>query len=62
MINYDRLDLIEESKRGEMEADLKNRFGITQIRKIQVGNIDTLKGLVKLKVWIEDRDNLHFED
>lgn len=62
MINYDRLDLLEESKRGEMEADLKIRFGITQIRKIQGGNIDTLKGQVKIRVWIEDRNNLHFED
>jgi len=62
MINYDRLDLLEESKRLEMEADLKIRFGITQIKKIQVGNIDTLKGQVKIKVWIEDLNKLHFED
>jgi hypothetical protein len=62
MINYDRLDLLEESKRSELEADLKIRFGITQIRKIQVGNIDTLKGQVKIKIWIQDRQHLHFED
>jgi hypothetical protein len=62
MINYDRLDLLEESKRGEMEADMKIRFGITQIRKIQIGNIDTVKGQVKVKVWITDQDHLHFED
>jgi len=62
MINYDRLDLLEETKRSEMEADLKLRFGITQITKIQVGNIDTLKGQVKIKIWIQDRHQLHFED
>jgi hypothetical protein len=62
MINYDRLDLLEESKRSELEADLEIRFGITQIRKIQVGNIDTLKGQVKIKIWIQDRQHLHFED
>jgi len=61
MINYDRLDLIEGSKRHELEADLKTRFGITHIKKLQVGNIDTLKGQVKIKVWILDRDQLHFE-
>jgi len=62
VINYDRLDLIEGAKKSELEADLKLRFGIHQIKKIQVGNIDTLKGQVKIKVWIEDRDRLHFED
>jgi len=61
MINYDRLDLIEKSKRQELEADLKMRFGIENIEKIQVGNIDTLKGQVKIKVWILDHDLLHFE-
>jgi hypothetical protein len=61
IINYDRLDLIEESKRQELEADLKNRFGIENIVKIQVGSIDTLKGQVKIKVWILDQDQLHFE-
>ena len=62
MINYDRLDLMEESKRSEMEADLEIRFGITQIKKIQMGNIDTIKGQVKIKVWMLDKDQLHFED
>lgn len=62
MINYDRLDLIEEKKRPELEADLKVRFGISRIKKIQVGNIDTLKGQVKIKVWIIDQANLHFQD
>jgi len=62
MINYDRLDLMEESKRDEMESDLKIRFGITQIKKIQMGNVDTIKGQVKIRVWILDKDQLHFED
>ena len=61
IINYDRLDLIDEAKRSEMEADLKIRFGIHQIKKIQVGDIDTLKGRVKIKVWIQDKDGLHFQ-
>ncbi len=62
MINYDRLDLMEESKRDEMEADLKIRFGITQIKKIQIGDIDTVKGQVKIRVCILDKDQFHFED
>jgi len=61
-INYDRLDLIAEEKLSEMEADLKIRFGIDQIKKIQVGDIDTLKGRVKIKVWILDINRLHFQE
>ena len=61
MINYDRLDLMEESKREELEADMKIRFGIDQIQKIQVGNVDTVKGQVKIKVWIIDKEQRHFE-
>ena len=61
-INYDRLDLIDQSKRSELEADLKIRFGIHSIRKIQVGDIDTLKGRVKILVWLDDQEQLHFEE
>ena len=61
-INYDRLDLIDEAKRADMESDLKIRFGISQIKKLQVGDIDTLKGRVKIKVWIQDNDQLHFQE
>lgn len=61
-INYDRLDLIAEEKRSELEADLKIRFGIDEIKKIQVGDIDTLKGRVKIKIWIQDKDQLHFQE
>lgn len=62
IINYDRLDLLEELKRNEMAADLKQRFGIQGIKKIQVGDIDTLKGRVKIKVWIHDTDQHHLEE
>lgn len=61
-INYDRLDLIDEAKRSELEADLKIRFGIDEIKKLQVGDIDTLKGRVKIKVWIQDKAQLHFQE
>lgn len=62
MITYDRLDLLDEAKRNEMEADLKERFGIQQIKKIQIGDIDTLKGRAKIKVWIRDPDQHHLEE
>ena len=62
MINYDRLDLLDESLRSEMEEDLKKRFGIQKINMIQVGEIDTLKGRAKIKVWIQDKDQQHLEE
>lgn len=59
MITYDRLDLLEDTKRGELENDLKVRFGIKQITKLQVGDIDTIKGRAKIKVWMQDKDQQH---
>jgi hypothetical protein len=61
-INYDRLDLIDEAKRSDLEQDLKTRFGIQRITKIQIGNIDTLKGRVKIRVWIQDQNQGHFQE
>lgn len=60
IILYDRLDLLPEEKRNELEQDLLNRFGISHIKHIQIGNIDALKNRVKLKVFIDDVKNRHF--
>ena len=62
VINYDRPELLAESKQDELEADLKTRFGITGISGIQAGNIDTAKEKVRLKVQIRDRDHKHFRE
>jgi len=62
LINYDQLDLLAEERRDELEADLLNRFGIKGITKIQVGDIDSLKGRVKLKVHLTDPDDDHFQE
>ena len=61
-ITYDRLDLIDHAKRNELEADLKIRFGIHPIRKVQVGDIDTLKGRVRIQVWLDGQEQLHSEE
>ena len=62
LINYDRIDLLAEEKREELENDLINRFGIRGITKIQVGDIDSLKGKVRLKVYLTDPMNNHFQE
>ena len=61
-IVYDNLELLSEGKESELETDLNNRFGIKGVMKIQVGNIDTLKGRVKLRIRIRDQGNSHFQE
>lgn len=62
IITYDRLDLLTDEKREEMKQDLSIRFGIINIKKVQVGNIDTSKNRVKLKIHIEDLQDHHFQE
>lgn len=62
VINYDRLELLAEGKRTELETDLKTRFGLTDIVKIQEGDIDTLKGRIRLKIQIRDPEGKHFQE
>ena len=62
IITYDRIDLLTEEKKTELEEDLRTRFGITQIKKIQIGDIDTLKNRVKLKLLLEDGQDRYFQE
>lgn len=62
IITYDRIDLLAEEKKGELEEDLRIRFGITQVKKIQVGNIDTVKSRAKIKLLLEDKQGRHFQE
>jgi hypothetical protein len=61
-IIYDRPDLLADNKKIELETDLRTRFGITSAESIQSGNIDTLKGKVKLKIRIRNVENKHFQE
>ena len=45
-----------------LNEDLKTRFGITHITRIQVGDIDATKNRVKLKIRIDDVTNRHFSE
>ena len=62
IITYDRLDLLADDKRGELEEDLRHRFGVNHIKQIQVGNIDTFKNRVKLRVIIRDKERKNFKE
>jgi len=62
LITYDRLDLLADDKRVELEEDLRHRFGVDHIKQIQVGNIDAIKNRVKLRVIIQDKEHKNFKE
>jgi len=62
IITYDRLDLLADDKKDELEEDLRHRFGVNHIERIQVGNIDTLKNRVKLRIIIRDKERQNFKE
>ena len=59
-IVYNNLELIHPDKRIELENDLRNRFGISEIQKIKVGNINTAKNTADLLVYFKDSKNYNF--
>jgi hypothetical protein len=61
-ITYDRIDLVGDDRRTELEQDIEDRFGISNISKIQFGDIDVLKTRVKLKVTFFDKTNKNFQE
>ena len=52
IILYDRIELIEASRRAELKEDLEKRLGI-KIESIEVGMVDFLKDSAYLKVTYE---------
>ena len=61
-ITYDRLDLIEDKRRDELKEDLQLRFGIKDVKLIQIGDINVTKNRVELKVTFIDKAEENFHD
>jgi hypothetical protein len=61
-ITYDKLELLREENREALKGDIEERFGISHIENIQSGDVDAVKGRVKLRVTFIDRDNTHFAE
>ena len=59
-ITYDRLELLSDQTGEALEKDVKERLGVDNILKIQIGDIDTLKGRVKLKITFSDKAGRNF--
>jgi hypothetical protein len=60
IIVYNKLDLIHEDLRPQLISDLETSFGIKNIKKIQVGKIDTVRNSAQLKVYFLDTGDQNF--
>ncbi len=59
---YNNLELIHPDKRHELFQDLNQRYGISEIEKIKVGKIDTVKTSVQLRIYFKDSGDNNFND
>jgi hypothetical protein len=57
VVLYERLDLIKPELRKEMITDLENRTGIKPINRVEIGRIDLLKDIARLKIYYFDSGN-----
>lgn len=53
-IVYNDLNLIHPDKREELKADLSSKFGLSEIEKIKVGDINMTKKFARLMVQFKD--------
>lgn len=51
---YEKIELIRPEKRQELIADLTQRTGISNIRKVEIGRIDLLKDICILRVYYSE--------
>jgi hypothetical protein len=55
-IIYEKINLIVPEKYNELIADLKERTGITDIKKVEIGKINFLKDTCRMIVYYEDKN------
>ena len=51
---YDNLEFIRPERREDLLLDLKQRFGITGVKKVKTGEINAIKGSVRMLVEFTD--------
>ncbi len=59
---YNNLQLIHPDRREELKNDLSQRYGISDIEKIKVGKIDSVKNSVRLLVYFRDYGDNNITD
>ena len=55
LVVYDRIDLIVPEKYPELLADLRQRTGLEQIHRVDVGRVDFVRDTCRLTIYYEDR-------
>ena len=55
MIVYEKIDLIKPENYDEMIADLKERTGLTDIKKVEIGRINFLKDTCRMIIYYEEK-------
>jgi hypothetical protein len=53
-IVYEKIDLIRPEKHIELLTDLQDRTGISRIMRIEVGKIDFLRDVCRIKIYYEE--------
>jgi hypothetical protein len=68
-IVYEKMDLIKPEKYNELMADLQDRTGINSIKRVELGKIDFLRDICRIKIYYEETgmhinmaDNQHITD
>lgn len=56
VINYEKIDLIKPEKYEELLADLRERTGIQNIKRVETGKIDFLKDTCVLTIYFEEKN------
>jgi hypothetical protein len=54
-IVYEKINLIVPEKYDEMIADLRERTGLREIKKVEIGEINFLKDTCRMIIYYEDR-------
>jgi hypothetical protein len=60
-IVYEKIDLIKAERREELIKDIEDRTGL-KINRIQVGRIDFLRDVVRIKIFYFEDDSLAFQE
>ena len=60
-IIYEKIELIKPEKKEELIKDIENRTGI-KINRIEVGQIDFLKDVAKIKIYFYDKNQYNFSE
>jgi hypothetical protein len=55
VVIYEKIDLIVPEKRNELIADLQQRTGISDIKKVEIGRINFLKDTCTIIIYYEDK-------